>query len=107
MKSYLLRRFIRPLLFTLLLMTVPLFKTALIAAGPPVAEKRPHSLTRHGVEWTDDYFWIREREKPEVRTYLEAENAYLDAELAPLKPLREKLVTEMKSRIIEEDVTVP
>ena len=106
MEPYLYYRSFRPLLAALILMTLPLFKTV-IAATPPVAEKRPHSLSQHGVEWTDDYFWLREREKPEVRAYLEAENAYLEAELAPLKPLREKLVAEMKARIIEEDVTVP
>ena len=47
------------------------------ATDPPPAERRPHRLSVHGVEWTDDYFWLREREGPAVRAYLDAENAYL------------------------------
>ena len=77
------------------------------AADPPLAEERPHRLSVHGVEWTDDYFWLREREDPAVRAHLEAENAYLEAVLAPLKELRATLVAEMKARLIEEDVSVP
>ncbi len=88
-------------------MTLILSPIPLLAGPAPVAEKRPHPLSVHGVEWRDDYFWLRERENPAVRTYLEAENTYLAAELAPLKPLRDTLVTEMKARIIEEDISVP
>lgn len=98
---------IRGALSTFAFMTLSLSDTALVSADPPLAEKRPHRLTQHGIEWTDDYFWLRERENPAVRAYLEAENAYLEAELAPLKSLRETLVAEMKKRIIEEDVSVP
>jgi len=88
-------------------MTFAVSPSPLLAGPAPVAEKRPHPLSIHGVEWSDDYFWLRERENPAVRTYLEAENAYLAAELAPLKPLRDTLVAEMKARIIEEDISVP
>jgi len=77
------------------------------AADPPLAEKRPHPLSVHGVEWTDDYFWLRERENPAVRAHLEAENAYTESAMAPLKNLRATLVAEMKARIIEEDTSVP
>jgi len=93
--------------FLLTLMTFAVSPSPLLAGPAPVAEKRPHPLSIHGVEWSDDYFWLRERENPAVRTYLEAENAYLAAELAPLKPLRDTLVAEMKARIIEEDISVP
>lgn len=81
--------------------------TCLHSAEPPQAERRPHTSSVHGVEWTDDYFWLRDRDDPAVRTYLEAENAYLESRLAPLKPLREALVAEMKARIIDEDTSVP
>ncbi len=77
------------------------------AADPPVAGRRPHPLSAHGVSWTDDYFWMREREDPAVRAHLEAENAYLEAVLAPFKELRAALVAEMRARIIEEDASVP
>lgn len=77
------------------------------AADPPLAEKRPHPLSVHGVGWTDDYFWLREREDPAVRAYLDAENAYLESTMAPFKELRATLVAEMKARLIEEDTSVP
>jgi len=73
------------------------------------APTRPHPLSEHGVSWSDDYFWLRDKEDPAVRQYLEAENDYLAAQLATpeLKQLRATLVDEMKSRINEEDISVP
>lgn len=78
-----------------------------LAADPPLAEKRPHSNSVLGFEWNDDFFWLRDREDPKVRAYLEAENAYLESVMAPLRPLRDRLVGELKARIIEDDVSVP
>jgi oligopeptidase B len=49
---------------------------------PPQAQKKAHSTTLHGVTWTDDYFWLRERDNPEVIAYLEAENEYMKAKMA-------------------------
>ena len=46
---------------------------------PPVAPRRPAVLQAHGDERTDEWFWLRERDNPEVRDYLEAENAYTEA----------------------------
>ena len=80
---------------------------SLPAAEPPRADTRPHPLTAHGIKWIDDYFWLREREDPAVKAYLEAENAWLESVMAPLKELRATLVAEMKARIIEEDTSVP
>ncbi len=77
------------------------------AADYPRAETRPHPVSVHGIEWNDDYFWLREREDPAVKAYLEAENAWLESVMAPLRELRSTLVAEMKARIIEEDTTVP
>lgn len=74
---------------------------------PPVAERRPVRTVLHGEERIDDYAWLREKGSPEVTAYLEAENAYAEARLAPLQPLAEHLYGEMRSRIKEDDDTVP
>jgi oligopeptidase B len=74
---------------------------------PPVAARRPAVLTAHGDERVDDWFWLRERENPDVRAYLEAENAYTEAVSAPLAPLRERLFEEIKSRVQETDASAP
>ena len=80
-----------------------------VTSLPPVAPTRPHALSEHGTTWNDDYFWLRSKEDPAVRKYLKAENDYLAAQLGTpeLKQLRATLVGEMKSRINEEDVSVP
>ena len=74
---------------------------------PPVAARRPAVLTAHGDERVDDWFWLRERDNPDVRAYLEAENAYTEAVSAPLAPLRERLFEEIKSRVQETDASAP
>ena len=56
---------------------------------------------------TDDYAWLRDKENPDVTAYLEAENAYADAVMAPLAGLREELYQEMLSHIKQTDVSVP
>ena len=73
----------------------------------PVAAKRPSTTTLHNHTWTDNYFWLRERENPEVIAYLEAENAYLEAMMAHTEDLQATLYQEMRGRIKEEDWTVP
>jgi oligopeptidase B len=78
-----------------------------VAVAPPVAEKKPHFTVTHGDTLRDDYFWMREKENPEVLHYLEAENAYTDAVMDPTKPLQESLYQEMLGRIQETDVNVP
>lgn len=55
----------------------------------------------------DDYAWLREKDNPEVRAYLEAENAYTDAVLERFAPLRETLYEELVGRIKETDESVP
>lgn len=74
---------------------------------PPVAKAIPHELTIHGDTRIDPYYWLKERENPEVIAYLEAENAYAEASLAHTKGLQEQLFKEMKSRIKEDDMNVP
>ena len=61
----------------------------------------------HGAVLADDYAWLREKENPDVATYLEAENAYADACMAPQAGLRDELYKEMLSHIKQTDVSVP
>jgi oligopeptidase B len=88
------------------------------AKTPPVAARHPVTDTRHGIARTDDYAWICDAEwqkvmhdpgvlNPEIRAYLEAENAYTKAVLAPLEADVEALFEEMKGRIKADDSSVP
>lgn len=74
---------------------------------PPVAKKVPKALTIHGDTRIDNYYWLNKREDPEVIAYLEAENAYKDEVMKPTEELQEKLYDEIKSKIKEEDESVP
>jgi oligopeptidase B len=73
----------------------------------PIARKQHIENRLHGVVLTDDYAWLRDKENPEVSAYLEAENAYAEAFMAPLAGLREELYQEMLSHVKQTDVTVP
>jgi len=73
----------------------------------PVAEKRPVELESHGHVRSDDYFWLNEREDPEVIAHLEAENAYTDRILEPTVGLRKRLIDEMAARINEDETSAP
>jgi len=75
--------------------------------APPVATPRRTETTLHGHTLVDDYAWLRERESPEVISYLEAENAYTNSVLEPTVELQKTLYTEMVSHIKETDVSVP
>lgn len=76
-------------------------------ADPPLAEARPHELETHGDVRVDEYYWLRDREDPEVIAYLEAENAYVDAALAHTEALQESVFAEIRSRVVEDDSSVP
>jgi len=78
-------------------------------SGPtaPVAAKHPKDVTVHEDRRIDDYFWLREKDNPAVRAYLEQENAYTEAVLAPARTLREQLFKEMRGRIKEDDQSAP
>jgi oligopeptidase B len=84
----------------------------------PSAARRPRSAEWHGLDLVDDYAWLKADNwqdvmrdpavlDPEIRAYLEAENAYCDAQLADTRALQETLFTEMKGRLKEDDSTVP
>jgi oligopeptidase B len=73
----------------------------------PIARKIHTETPLHGVVLTDDYAWLRDKQDPEVTAYLEAENAYAEAFMAPLAGLREELYQEMLSHVKQTDVSVP
>ncbi|MEY2669085.1 MAG: hypothetical protein RJA59_1723 [Pseudomonadota bacterium] len=77
------------------------------APVPPVATRRDHFQTWHGEVVNDPWFWLREKENPEVRKYLEAENAHTAAVTAPIAPFAEALYAEMLARVKQTDLSVP
>jgi len=74
---------------------------------PPIARTIPTETTLFGTVLTDDYAWLRDKQNPEVTANLEAENAYAEADMAPLAGLREDLYQEMLSHVKQTDVSVP
>lgn len=73
----------------------------------PVAAKQPKRIEAQGDVRIDDYFWLRERENPAVRSYLEAENEYTAAVMGHTQALQATLFQEMRGRIQERDASVP
>ncbi|MEN9323029.1 MAG: Dipeptidyl aminopeptidase [Bacteroidota bacterium] len=73
----------------------------------PVATQIPVELEKHGDTRIDPYFWLNDRENPEVIAYLNAENAYYQEQTKHTQPLQEALFLEMKARIKEDDSSVP
>jgi oligopeptidase B len=74
---------------------------------PPAARRDPASTTLHGVTLHDDFRWMRDKSSPELFAYLEAENAYTAAVMAPTAELQTRLYDEMLSHIQETDESVP
>jgi oligopeptidase B len=76
---------------------------------PPLADRRPHTVASPHGERPDPYYWLRDdaRRDPDVRAYLEAENAYKEARLAPVAALRDRLYREIVGRLKQDDATVP
>ncbi|MBA3849685.1 MAG: oligopeptidase B, partial [Opitutus sp.] len=94
------------LLLTFMSATVPLLaQFDLTTPHAPVAAKKPKDVTVHEDKRIDDYFWLREKDNPEVKTYLEQENAYTESVLAPAKELRAALFAEMRGRMKEDDTS--
>ena len=73
----------------------------------PVAQVIPERLEAHGHTRVDNYYWLNQRENPEVIAYLEAENAYTDARMAHTEELQKELFDEIKGRIRQTDLSVP
>ncbi|MBV9643386.1 MAG: S9 family peptidase [Verrucomicrobia bacterium] len=84
---------------------VPTFVFA--GANPPHAPEKPHEITEAGHTRNDPFFWLRQKDNPEVLKYLQAENRYTESALQPLGKLQETLYHEMRGRIKESDVSVP
>ncbi|MCF8224848.1 MAG: S9 family peptidase [Bacteroidales bacterium] len=78
-----------------------------LSMNPPVAEKKPKELTIHGDTRVDNYYWLRERDNPEVIAYLESENAYREAMMKETEELQENLYEEIVGRIKQTDESVP
>ena len=73
----------------------------------PVAPQRPHVRRIHGTETDDPWHWLRERDDPAVREYLEAENSFTEASTAHLADLRETIFGEIKARTKETHQSLP
>ncbi len=75
---------------------------------PPHPEKKNKELiSPSGEKRIDEYYWLNERDNPEVTNFLKSENDYAEKVMAPVANLREKLFDEMKARIKEDDNSVP
>ena len=74
---------------------------------PPIADKKEKKLIIHDDTRIDNYYWLNERENPEVISYLDEENKYTQSILKSTKSFQKKLFNEMKSRIKEDDNSVP
>ncbi|WP_299149695.1 S9 family peptidase [uncultured Dokdonia sp.] len=74
---------------------------------PPVAKKIAVQLEKHNDTRVDDYFWMNERDSPEVLSHLKEENRYYDEMTSHTKAFQAELFEEMKGRIKEDDTSVP
>src|SRR5712664_3616159 len=77
------------------------------ALAPPMAAARPHRFDEHGNVRIDQYYWLRDRDNPEVIKYLEDENAYTKAVMAHTQALQDRLFEELKGRVRQDDQSVP
>ena len=77
------------------------------ASPAPIAKRLPITRVHHGDAFVDPYEWLRDKDDPEVISYLEAENAYTEAQTAHLSELSETIFSEIKSRTKETDLSVP
>ncbi|MDO5611120.1 MAG: S9 family peptidase [Pseudomonadota bacterium] len=78
--------------------------------SPPDVAKQPHTVKApHGAERQDEYYWLRDdkRENKDMLAYLNAENAYVDAVMKPLKPVEDTIYNEIVGRIKQDDSSVP
>jgi oligopeptidase B len=97
---------IRVMLTILAVMTVQSCNTS-TSMKAPVAAKKAKELTMHGHTRVDNYYWLRERENPEVIAYLEAENAYRESVMKGAEQFQKDLFDEIVSRIKQDDESVP
>ena len=74
---------------------------------PPIAKQIPFEIETHGHTRIDPFYWLNDRENPDVIAYLEAENAYTQQMLKHIDPLRQTLYQEMTSRLVENESSAP
>ena len=104
---------VKPLFVTFLVFTVvgaqmnSAQKTLAQDPQAPRANEVPHELTTHGHTRIDEYYWLRERENPDVISYLNQENEYTKNRMADVSDLQEKLFDETVARIKQDDQSVP
>ena len=77
------------------------------AHAAPTAPIVPKRFKAFGDVRIDNYDWLRDRRDPRVVSYLDAENAYANARLEPIRPLIDELAAELKAREAQEDASVP
>jgi len=97
--------FILVLIFTVFGCSPQKKESSMIVA--PTAEKIPYELTLHGDTRIDNYYWLNQRDNPQVIAYLEAENAYKDAVMKHTEALQEALFQEIVNRIKQDDNSIP
>src|SRR6266850_4812059 len=85
----------------------PATSSAAPALTPPVAAIRPHRFDEFGTVRIDQYYWLKDRNNPEVIKYLEDENAYTKAVMAHTEALQGRLYDELKGRVLQNDQSVP
>jgi oligopeptidase B len=76
-------------------------------ANPPQAPEKPHEIQELGHTRNDPFFWLRDKQSPDVQRYLEAENRYTEKTLKRSHDFEEDLYKEMRARIKEDDRSVP
>ena len=87
--------------------TAPSETSTPVPSPPPTAAQRPEIWHRPTGDVADPWAWLRDRDDPATIDYLEGENAYAAAWFAPLDELRATIFSEIKSRVQEDDTTVP
>jgi len=102
MRNNVLKSFFLPLFISVIL-----FSCKNQSITPPDVKQIAKELTIHSDTRIDNYYWLNDRENPEVIAYLEAENEYTKAVLKPTEKFQEDLFNELKSRIKEDDKSVP
>ena len=75
--------------------------------GEPIAKEVAHEMTIHGDTRNDEYYWMRDRDNPEVIDYLNAENAYREKIMKGTENLQDRLYDEIVGRIKKDDSSVP
>ena len=73
----------------------------------PKAKEIVKLMSNHGIEREDPYYWMNERDSPEVLAYLDSENRWAEATMAATTKLRQELFAEMKARVKEDEQSTP